>query len=174
MLPVPFCPLNKYSIRVLLPCRISFTKEGMKKAAGSWQRTTMDSLVLVILTQKGKLKSQDFIHRNNFPDSALQTFRLGPKERIESYALAALHLQGIVLPAVPSVIGIELIRITVQTPIDELSKLYLHVFHLQTVGSKIADIAVIKTDEQPSQNVFADHYLVEREQAVPGDKVQLS
>ena len=30
------------------------------------------------------------------------------------------------------------------------------------------------TDEQPSQNVFADHYLVEREQAVPGDKVQLS
>ena len=83
MLPVPFCPLNKYSIRVLLPCRISFTKEGMKKAADSWQRTTMDSLVLVILTQKGKLKSQDFI---------LQTFRLGPKERIESYALAALHL----------------------------------------------------------------------------------
>ena len=119
MLPVPFCPLNKYCIRVLLPCRISFTKEGMKKAAGSWQRTTMDSLVLVILTQKGKLKSQDFIHRNNFPDSALQTFRLGPKERIESYALAALHLRGIVLPAVPSVIGIELIRITVQTPIDE-------------------------------------------------------
>lgn len=56
------------------------------------QMITMDSLVLVILTQKGKLKSQDFIHRNNFPDSALQTFRLGPKERIESYALAALHL----------------------------------------------------------------------------------
>ena len=111
------------------------------------QMITMDSLVLVILTQKGKLKSQDFIHRNNFPDSALQTFRLGPKERIESYALAALHLRGIVLPAVPSVIGIELIRITVQTPIDELSKLYLHVFHLQTVGGKIADIAVIKTDK---------------------------
>lgn len=58
-----------------------------------------------------------------------------------------------------------------QTPIDELSKFYLHIFHLQTVGGKIADIAVVKTDEQSSQYVFADHYLVEREQTVSSDKV---
>ena len=105
---------------------------------------------------------KDFIHRNDFSDSALQTFRLGPKERIKSYALAALQFRSIVLPAVPSVIGIELIRIAMQTPIDELSKFYLHIFHLQTVGGKIADIAVVKTDEQSSQYVFADHYLVQR------------
>ena len=44
------------------------------------QRIAMNSLILVILAQKGKLKSQDFIHRNDFSDSALQTFRLSPKE----------------------------------------------------------------------------------------------
>lgn len=114
------------------------------------QRIAMNSLILVILAQKGKLKSQDFIHRNDFSDSALQTFRLSPKERIKSYALTALQFRSIVLPAVPSVIGIELIRIAMQTPIDELSKFYLHIFHLQTVGGKIADIAVVKTDEQSS------------------------
>lgn len=43
------------------------------------QRIAMNSLILVILAQKGKLKSQDFIHRNDFSDSALQTFRLSPK-----------------------------------------------------------------------------------------------
>ncbi len=100
------------------------------------QRIAMNSLILVILAQKGKLKSQDFIHRNDFSDSALQTFRLSPKERIKSYALTALQFRSIVLPAVPSVIGIELIRIAMQTPIDELSKFYLHIFHLQTVGAK--------------------------------------
>ncbi len=30
------------------------------------QRIAMNSLILVILAQKGKLKSQDFIHRNDF------------------------------------------------------------------------------------------------------------
>jgi hypothetical protein len=66
------------------------------------QRIAMNSLILVILAQKGKLKSQDFIHRNDFSDSALQTFRLSPKERIKSYALTALQFRSIVLPAVPS------------------------------------------------------------------------
>lgn len=36
------------------------------------QRIAMNSLILVILAQKGKLKSQDFIHRNDFSDSALR------------------------------------------------------------------------------------------------------
>ena len=62
------------------------------------QRIAMNSLILVILAQKGKLKSQDFIHRNDFSDSALQTFRLSPKERIKSYALTALQFRSIVLP----------------------------------------------------------------------------
>lgn len=36
------------------------------------QRIAMDSHILVLLTHKGKLKFQDFIHRNDFQDSALR------------------------------------------------------------------------------------------------------